>query len=138
MLLALALLLGPWADPKAELEAASAAYDRAVSKADIQVLDKLLLPGVVFTTATGRVMDKKEVLAMLASYVLSRTLVPTLVLYLMQHRARHSGAPSASGRFRRIHLAFEAWFERFRQGYVVVLAALLPQLISCLSPYSRV
>ncbi len=67
MLLALALLLGPWADPKAELEAASAAYDRAVSKADIQVLDKLLLPGVVFTTATGRVMDKKEVLAMLAS-----------------------------------------------------------------------
>ena len=41
MLLALALLLGPWADPKAELEAASAAYDRAVSKADIQVLNKL-------------------------------------------------------------------------------------------------
>jgi ketosteroid isomerase-like protein len=67
MLLALALFLTPCADPKAELEAATAAYDQAVSKADIPALDKLLLPGVVFTTATGRVMDKKAVLAMLAS-----------------------------------------------------------------------
>lgn len=67
MLVALALFLTPSADPKAELEAATAAYDRAVSKADIPALDKLLLPGVVFTTATGRVMDKKAVLAMLAS-----------------------------------------------------------------------
>lgn len=66
-MLALALLLILGADPKAELEAATAAYDRAVSKADIQALDKMLLPGVVFTTATGRVMDKKAVLAMLGS-----------------------------------------------------------------------
>lgn len=66
-MLALALLLTLGADPKAELEAATAAYDRAVSKADIQALDKMLLPGVVFTTATGRVMDKKAVLAMLGS-----------------------------------------------------------------------
>ena len=85
------------------------------------------VPMFFLTGVAGKLfvpLAEAVVLAMLASYVLSRTLVPTLVLYLMQHRARHSGAPSASGRFRRIHLAFEAWFERFRQGYVVVLAAL--------------
>lgn len=67
MMLGLVLGLCLRADPAAELEAASKAYDAAVSKADIRALDGLLLPAVVFTTATGRVMDKKAVLAMLAS-----------------------------------------------------------------------
>lgn len=67
MMLGLVLGLCLLADPAAELEAASKAYDAAVSKADIRALDGLLLPAVVFTTATGRVMDKKAVLAMLAS-----------------------------------------------------------------------
>lgn len=67
MMLGLVLSLFLRADPAAELEAASKAYDAAVSKADIRALDGLLLPAVVFTTATGRVMDKKAVLAMLAS-----------------------------------------------------------------------
>jgi len=63
---------------------------------------------------------------MLASYALSRTLVPTLVMYLMQHQSRQAGqAQGAPGKMRRIHLAFEAWFENLRQGYTVVLAALL-------------
>jgi multidrug efflux pump subunit AcrB len=71
-------------------------------------------------------LAKAVVFAMIASYVLSRTLVPTLVMYLMRHQARHSGKGSESpGRLRRIHLAFDAWFERFRHGYTVVLAALL-------------
>jgi CzcA family heavy metal efflux pump len=66
------------------------------------------------------------VFAMAASYILSRTLVPTLVMYLMRHQARHSAqAQHKPGYFRRIHLAFDAWFERFRHGYTVVLAALL-------------
>lgn len=66
------------------------------------------------------------VFAMAASYVLSRTLVPTLVMYLMRHQARHAGERAqAPGRFRRVHLAFDAWFERLRHGYTVVLAALL-------------
>ena len=68
------------------------------------------------------------VFAMLASYALSRTLVPTLVMYLMQHAARQGGQAGharPAGRLRGIHLAFEAGFERFRQGYTVVLAALL-------------
>lgn len=61
------LLLVLGTDPGVELEAATAAYDRAVAKADLPALDRILSPGVVFTTATGRVMDKKAVLAMLAS-----------------------------------------------------------------------
>jgi CzcA family heavy metal efflux pump len=66
------------------------------------------------------------VFAMAASYILSRTLVPTLVMYLMRHQARHAGEGRRTpGYFRRIHLAFDAWFERFRHGYAVVLAALL-------------
>lgn len=66
------------------------------------------------------------VFAMAASYILSRTLVPTLVMYLMRHQARHAGETRHKpGYFRRIHLAFDAWFERFRHGYAVVLAALL-------------
>jgi len=65
------------------------------------------------------------VFAMLASYVLSRTLVPTLVMYLMRHHARRAAAAGEPGRLRRIHLAFDAWFERVRHGYTGVLAALL-------------
>ncbi|CAM3677174.1 efflux RND transporter permease subunit [Polaromonas hydrogenivorans] len=66
------------------------------------------------------------VFAMAASYILSRTLVPTLVMYLMRHQVRHgTQAQHQPGRLRRIHLAFDAWFEHFRHGYAVVLAALL-------------
>jgi ketosteroid isomerase-like protein len=54
-------------DPKANLEATAAAYDLAVSKADVAALETILAPEVVFTTASGRVMDKKAVLAMLGS-----------------------------------------------------------------------
>jgi len=65
------------------------------------------------------------VFAMLASYALSRTLVPTLVMYLMRHHSQRAAAARAPGRLRRIHLAFDAWFERVRHGYTGVLAALL-------------
>ncbi|WP_290867131.1 efflux RND transporter permease subunit [Aquabacterium sp.] len=65
------------------------------------------------------------VFAMLASYALSRTLVPTLVMYLMRHHSQREAAARAPGRLRRIHLAFDAWFERVRHGYTGVLAALL-------------
>jgi len=54
------------------------------------------------------------IFAMLASYVLSRTLVPTLVLYLMGRGQPHQH-----------FAAFERVFERFRAGYVSVLEATL-------------
>ncbi|WP_045226750.1 efflux RND transporter permease subunit [Methyloterricola oryzae] len=71
-------------------------------------------------------MAEAVVFAMLASYVLSRTLVPTLVMYSMS--SQHGSHPTRiaqSGRFRRIHHAFESGFERFRDHYVSLLGHLL-------------
>jgi len=51
------------------------------------------------------------VFAMLASYVISRTLVPTLVRYALQYEATHQGTP---GPLERLHLRFDAGFERMR------------------------
>jgi multidrug efflux pump subunit AcrB len=64
------------------------------------------------------------VFAMLTSYVLSRTLVPTLVRYLLEKEARAlesgHGAPRA-----RFFAAFERGFERLRDGYGAYLALAL-------------
>lgn len=63
------------------------------------------------------------VFAMLASYFLSRTLVPTMALMMMKHQAQHaSGKP---GMFRRIHVSFDRGFERMRGSYLSALSALL-------------
>ena len=63
------------------------------------------------------------VFAMLASYLLSRTVVPTMAKYLLHEhddaelaRKQHSRNP-----FTRSQLAFEAGFERFRHFYVRLL-----------------
>jgi CzcA family heavy metal efflux pump len=63
------------------------------------------------------------VFAMLASYVLSRTLVPTLVMLMMDHAPAEPAA--APGLLRRVYRAFDARFEKLRAGYVVVLTAVL-------------
>ena len=94
------------------------------------------VPMFFLTGVAGKLfvpLAEAVVFAMLASYVLSRTLVPTLVMYLMQQRARQGASGDPPGRLRRIHLAFEAGFERFRHGYAVVLAALLQRkrLVVC-------
>src|SRR6516165_2274923 len=53
--------------------------------------------------------------AMLASYLLSRTLIPTLVMYIMRgHEHRAETPKSIFGRFQR---GFERKFEQFRRGY---------------------
>ncbi len=63
------------------------------------------------------------VFAMLASYFLSRTLIPTLVMYIMRgHEHREAGAKSFFGRYQR---RFEAAFERFRGGYYQLLETTL-------------
>ena len=71
MLMLLLVAIGQAAPPEAsnaaaELEAVSKAYDAAISRRDMAALEKILAPGVVFTTATGRVMDRSQVLEMLA------------------------------------------------------------------------
>ena len=65
------------------------------------------------------------VFAMLASYVLSRTLVPTLVMLMMDHAA----APQAGARsaLQRVYRAFDARFGKIRDGYTDILAAALAQ-----------
>jgi multidrug efflux pump subunit AcrB len=62
------------------------------------------------------------VFAMLASYVLSRTMTP-IVIGLLLKGERHG--EDSHGWFARFHAVFERGFERFRQGYVHVLALLL-------------
>jgi len=63
------------------------------------------------------------VFAMLASYVLSRTLVPTLAMYLL--RANEHGTATASGYFARFHAAFERVFGRVREWYHSLLQGLV-------------
>jgi CzcA family heavy metal efflux pump len=61
--------------------------------------------------------------AMLASYLLSRTLIPTMVMYIMRGHEHRAEAPkSALGRFQR---GFERKFEDFRRGYEQLLETTL-------------
>ena len=64
--------------------------------------------------------------AMLASYLLSRTLVPTLVMMFMKN---HAASPQSvqSSLLQKIYRGFDDRFERFRGGYIVILSALLPR-----------
>jgi CzcA family heavy metal efflux pump len=67
------------------------------------------------------------VFAMLASYIISRTLVPTLVMYMM---AKHGHQPEHQKEekqhwFAHVHERFNHGFEMFRQQYVAMLAGLL-------------
>ncbi len=69
-----------------------------------------------------RPLAEAVVFAMLASYLLSRTIVPTLVLFFFRaeqkkHREHPEGDPNP-GLFRRIHLGFEDGFEKLRDRYV--------------------
>ena len=61
--------------------------------------------------------------AMLASYLLSRTLIPTLVMYIMRGHEHRAEAPTSFfGRFQR---GFERKFEDFRRGYEALLETTL-------------
>ena len=75
-------------------------------------------------------MAMAVVFAMIASYILSRTLVPTLVMLMMD--GSHGGGKGETGgdgrrpgALRRVYLAFDAQFERVRAGYTATLAPLL-------------
>lgn len=63
------------------------------------------------------------VFAMLASYVLSRTLVPTLALYLL--RAKSHAAARSRNPLVWFQQAFERGFERMRAGYRALLTSLV-------------
>jgi len=66
--------------------------------------------------------------AMLASYLLSRTLIPTLVMYIMRGHEHRAEAPkSFMGRFQR---GFERKFESFRRGYEALLETTLEHRVA--------
>jgi multidrug efflux pump subunit AcrB len=75
------------------------------------------------------------VFAMLASYALSRTLVPTLVMWFYRnieggHPASDTGkSPSWLHPFSRLQRVFERGFDRFREGYRSLLGAVLSHRI---------
>jgi multidrug efflux pump subunit AcrB len=63
------------------------------------------------------------VFAMLASYVLSRTLVPTLAMYLLKAKEQHAG--TSRNPLVRFQRAFERGFERLRNTYRALLTAVV-------------
>src|SRR5579862_111075 len=75
------------------------------------------VPGFLF-----RPLAEAVVFAMLASYFLSRTIVPTLVMYFFLAERKRDAARAASqshpGFFHRFHHGFEEGFDRFREHYV--------------------
>jgi CzcA family heavy metal efflux pump len=73
-------------------------------------------------------LAKSVVYAMIASYILSRTLVPTMALYLLQ--PHHGGAPPPTGpgivpALQRFQRGFESKFEDFRSSYRNILVMAL-------------
>src|SRR5437773_3165242 len=82
------------------------------------------------------------VFAMLASYILSRTLVPTLALYLLKAKDHHAAA--SRNPFVRFQDSFERGFERLRLGYQRLLTTLVHRrfmfvpvfLLLCLSAWA--
>jgi multidrug efflux pump subunit AcrB len=69
-------------------------------------------------------LGEAVIFAMIASYILSRTLVPTMAMYLLKAH-KHAGAPSRNV-FARFQKGFEQLFERIRSSY----SSLLAQLVS--------
>jgi multidrug efflux pump subunit AcrB len=89
----------------------------------------VFVPIMFLTGISGflfRPLAEAVVFAMLASYLLSRTLVPTMMFYFYRSerrlKARRESEPHRGpGLFRRFHEHFEAGFERFREGYTGLL-----------------
>jgi len=75
-------------------------------------------------------MAEAVIFAMLASYLLSRTLIPTMAKYILKpHEAHyseeHPEQNKPQGMFQRISFAFERSFDRFRHSYHGLLEAAL-------------
>jgi multidrug efflux pump subunit AcrB len=65
------------------------------------------------------------VFAMLASYMLSRTIVPTMAKYLLRNESLHKSSETTHNSFSRIQQKFEAGFERIRGVYGKLLESCL-------------
>ena len=76
-----------------------------------------------------RPLAEAVVFAMIASYALTYTLVPTMAHALLRHQGHHGAEGEAHakppGAFKRFQLGFERRFEALRQGYVGLLGRAL-------------
>jgi multidrug efflux pump subunit AcrB len=73
-------------------------------------------------------MAEAVVFAMLASYFLSRTLVPTLVMLLMKQPhapPAHAGSVGRASLLQRLYRGFDQRFEHVRRAYTLALSAML-------------
>jgi multidrug efflux pump subunit AcrB len=72
-------------------------------------------------------MAEAVIFAMIWSFILSRTLVPTMAKYLLQPHVHHAEGeqPRSRNPLVRFQRGFEAGFERFRAGYSDLLALAL-------------
>jgi CzcA family heavy metal efflux pump len=71
-------------------------------------------------------MAEAVMFAMIWSFILSRTLVPTMANYLLQPHVHHEGeAPRSRNPLKRFQQGFETRFERVRGGYRGLLALAL-------------
>ncbi len=73
-------------------------------------------------------MAEAVVFAMIASFILSRTLVPTMAMYLLQPHGVHAeeyAPPPSNNPLVRFQRGFEARFGKFREGYRNLLAMAL-------------
>ncbi len=99
----------------------------------------IVFVSVVFLEGPARFiflpMGMAVAFAVMASYLLSRTLVPTLAKYLL--KGDHAAAP-ARGLFARIHHGFEAGFERVRARYVDLLGWALARRRTVLAAFVAV
>jgi multidrug efflux pump subunit AcrB len=101
---------------------------------------------VVFLTGPARYLftplAMAVVFAMLASYFLSRTIVPTLVRYLLAgeaHGAAHGETSHAlPGFFTRVHDAFQRRFEQLRAAYIRALERALARRGRVLGAFAAV
>ncbi len=69
-------------------------------------------------------MALSVIFSMVASFILSRTLVPTMAMYLLKPHdpaAAHAPATGFAGIFTRFQRGFETRFEQFRAGYIGML-----------------
>ncbi len=65
------------------------------------------------------------IFAMMASYFLSRTIVPTMINYLLGGKPHGDAHHGSGGFFHRIHVRFNDRFEKFRENYGKLLSTCL-------------
>jgi multidrug efflux pump subunit AcrB len=73
------------------------------------------------------------VFSMIASYIVSRTLVATLAMYLLKAKAHHGHATTPTNPFARFQSGFERRFEQLRAGYQRLLTGLIERRVAFIS-----